>query len=99
MTACAGDALSHVYFSWPPGQFSDAIFKAISTRPFAANQGLRFRLPQVRPEGRASRKPNGSARICMGAMNLRNRPNPVPRRLLVATSRTLTNTLFISNSE
>jgi len=86
MTARAGDALSHVYFRRPPKQLSRPFFKAIFQRLLVANQPSRFDHPHAPREGPASSKLNGSARICMGAMNLRHGLNPVPRSLLVATS-------------
>lgn len=88
MTARAGDALSHDYFSWPLIQFSKASFSSASRSETPVT--ILPRRPA--PERRVSDKLNRSARICMGAMYLRNNPNPVPRRLLAVTSRTLTNT-------
>ncbi len=85
MTAHAGDALSHVYFSRPSRRFFRAIFEAIfktisSTNP--QHIGVTILAPAGRAEGRVSSNLSGSARICMGAMSLRHGPNPVPRRLL-----------------
>ena len=89
MTARVGDALSHVYFSWLPTHLSKPIFQANFSRPFHAPAGGKSAFTvvplQLRPEGPISRKLNGSARICIGAMNLRNRPNPPLGRLLAAT--------------
>ena len=89
MTAHAGDALSHDYFSWPQKQFFTANFQVDFQADFQApirdGSALRFSRLHPGPGGRVSCKLNGSARICMGAMNLRNRANPVPRGLLGAT--------------
>ena len=82
MTARAGDALSHVYFSWPPTHLSKPIFQANFPRPFHApddDEPAVTMMPlQLPPEGPINRKLNGSARICIGAMNLRNRANLPP---------------------
>ena len=77
MTARAGDALSHVYFSWPPTHLSSQFSEAISCAGRWPTSGHDLPLPP-RPEGPISRKLNGSARICIGAMNLRNRANLPP---------------------
>lgn len=91
MTARAGDALSHVYFSWLPRSSWRPFFKAIFNGPFGANQPSRFGRLRARLEGSVGSKPNGSVRICIGAMRFRKGPNPVPRGLLRRD--------FVSNNE
>ncbi|MBR1235230.1 hypothetical protein [Bradyrhizobium sp. AUGA SZCCT0182] len=86
MTARAGDALSHDYFSWPLIQFSKASFSASFPAPVRSETPVTILPRRPAPERRVSDKLNRSARICMGAMYLRNNPNPVPRRLLAVTS-------------
>ncbi|MGH6712611.1 MAG: hypothetical protein ACREEK_27085 [Bradyrhizobium sp.] len=93
MTAHAGDALSHVYFVGLQVCFEvclaavfAATFQGEFQRPIHGESTVTI-LPSAPASGsRASCKLNGSARICMGAMSLRKASNPVPRRLLVATS-------------
>ena len=92
MTARAGDALSHDYFSWPLIQFSRAVSEASFSSAPRSETAVTILPHGPAPERRVSDKLNRSARICMGAMYLRNSPNPVPRRLLGVTPRTLTNT-------
>jgi len=102
MTAHAGDALSHVNFNWPSRRFSRDVFKAISKEIFQGNFQHRpgavvtFLPPSTAASRPVGDKLDGSFRICMGAMSLRNRPNPVPRRLLAANFTNLMNTLFFS---
>jgi len=90
MTAYAGDALSHDYFSWPQKQFFTADFQidfqADFQAPIRDGSAARFSRPRPCPGGCVSCKLIGSTRICMGAMNLRHRPIPVPRGLLGATA-------------
>ena len=54
----------------------------------------RFAARHIGQEGRVRRQLSGSAHICMGAMILRNRPIPIPRRLL-CRDRVNTNEHFI----
>ena len=69
MTARAGDALSHVYFSRPPSQFSKPIFEPVFKRRVRSESAATILPPAPAPERRVTPQRNGSARICMGAMS------------------------------